>query len=117
MADDHTPLPENKFTFRRLFSYVIATWLMILLSVLTNRIDDPVGQKAIAFYVMILLWWVITYYMVAPSAEQIARIIQAARIFQSSSGPLANSVGAARAAMKNRRPDKPRTPEETETME
>lgn len=73
-------LPESNFKFRRIFSYVAATALTALIAIIIYRIDSGEYLKDIAFWLIVLLWWVNTYYMVAPSAEQVTRIIQAARL-------------------------------------
>lgn len=75
-----TPLPESAFKWRRIFSYVAASILLALVWYIIARIESPKELADIAFWCLVLLWWVITYYMVAPSAEQIARIIQSARV-------------------------------------
>ena len=74
-------LPESNFIWRRLFSYALAVGLLLLLSVVVYQISESKDLADTAFWLMVLLWWVITFYMVAPSAEQIARIIQSARLF------------------------------------
>lgn len=76
-----TNLPESNFKFRRIFSYSLATALLALIALAVWRIDDQSVLKDVVFWLVIALWWVITFYMVAPSAEQIARIIQSARLF------------------------------------
>lgn len=76
------PLPESKFFYRRVFSYVLTVALLGLLGYIIYQLADPGALKSIAFWLIILLWWVATYYMVAPSAEQIARIIQSARMWR-----------------------------------
>lgn len=73
-------LPESNFRWRRIFSYTIACVLMGFVGWIVYQIDTPKELADTAFWILILLWWVVTYYMVAPSAEQIARIIQAAKI-------------------------------------
>lgn len=77
-------LPESDFKWRRIFSYVLSVALLALVGVAVYQITDSENLRDTAFWLMVLLWWVITYYMVAPSAEQIARIIQSARLFGSS---------------------------------
>ena len=76
-----TNLPESNFKWRRIFSYATATSLLVLVGWIIWQIDDGSHLADIAFWLIIAHWWVVTYYMVAPSAEQIARIIQSARLF------------------------------------
>lgn len=73
-------LPESNFRFRRIFSYVLTTLVLAILAYVVYQLDDAKELGRVAFWLIILLWWVATYYMIAPSAEQIARIIQSARI-------------------------------------
>lgn len=73
-------LPESDFKFRRLFSWLLATLIIGMIAWIIYRVEDNATLGEIAIYLILLLWWVITYYMVAPSAEQIARIVGAARI-------------------------------------
>lgn len=73
-------LPESNFRYRRIFSYVLTVALLVMLGFIIWQLTDAKELGDIAFWLIILLWWVVTYYMIAPSAEQIARIIQSARV-------------------------------------
>lgn len=80
--DPQDPLPESTFTWRRTFSYTVTVALLGLLGWIIYRLGTASELADTAFWILVLLWWVVTYYMVAPSAEQIARIIQAARVMR-----------------------------------
>lgn len=82
-GDPQDPLPEGQFLYRRIFSYVMAVVLLGLLAWIVYRIDQSKDLADTAFWLIVLLWWVVTFYMIAPSAEQITKIIQAARIVRS----------------------------------
>lgn len=75
-----TPIPEGSFFYRRIFSYTLAVVLLFFTGWIVYQLTDQKKLADTAFWILVLLWWVITYYMVAPSAEQIARIIQSARV-------------------------------------
>lgn len=72
-------LPESNFVWRRLFSYAHSVILLGLIGYVVFKIGTDTDLKQIAFYLAMLLWWSITYYMIAPTAEQIVRIIQAGK--------------------------------------
>lgn len=74
------PLPESSFRWRRIFSYALSVTLLFFVGWIIYQLTDQRKLADTAFWVLMLLWWVITYYMIAPSAEQIARIIQSARV-------------------------------------
>ena len=75
------PLPESNFRFRRIFSYALALALLTLLTVIVLRIEDASALERIAIWLIGLLGLVITYYMVAPTAEHIVQAIKAAKPF------------------------------------
>lgn len=80
MIDPQDPLPEAKFTYRRIFSYSVSLALLAILAFIVWRMDDSDALRQLALYLCVLLFFVITYYMVAPSAEQIVKLIQSARV-------------------------------------
>lgn len=73
------PLPEGRFLYRRLFSYTICIVVLGLLVYIVNQLDGDATLAGIAKWLIGLLALVITYYMLAPSAEHMVRAIQAAR--------------------------------------
>lgn len=85
LADNESlqdPLPEGKFFYRRIFSYVLSGLFILLLAYVILRIDNNDDLRRVALYLCVLLFVVITYYMVAPSAEHVVKMVQAARIFR-----------------------------------
>lgn len=80
--DPQDPLPEIRFTYRRLFSFGACAAVFALLWRIVDQLqgDDALGE--IAKWLIGLNALVVTYYMIAPSAEQIAKIIQAARVLR-----------------------------------
>lgn len=83
LIDVQDPLPESDFKFRRIYSYTATTALIVLLAFIIHKMTEPESLRIAALYLSLLLWFTITYYMIAPSAEQITRIIQAARTLRS----------------------------------
>lgn len=107
LADPQDPLPEASWLWRRVFTFVVlgvAFLILIGLATATNRIvGNVVGRIAsmdahnvaqitivalntmldmfkMMFYIALVA---ITYYMVAPSAEQIVKVIQTAGLLKS----------------------------------
>lgn len=80
-ADIQDPLPESTFFYRRVFSYVLSVAFVALLAFVIWRMDTASELRQVALYLSLLLWFTITYYMVAPSAEQIVKMLQTAKMF------------------------------------
>ena len=83
VIDVQDPLPESNFFYRRVFAYVSSTILVGLLAYVTFKMQTPESLRTMALYLSLLLWFSITYYMLAPSGEQVVRIIQAGRVLRS----------------------------------
>lgn len=80
-ADPQDPLPESAFLYRRIFSYGISICLIGLLALTVWRIDGADELRRVALYLCVLLFVVVTYYMLAPSAEQVVKMMQTAKLF------------------------------------
>ena len=76
------PLPEVKFTYRRIFSYVIVAICLFLIYKIVGELQGSDRLADVAKWLIYLCALVITYYMVAPSAEQIVKAIQAAKLYR-----------------------------------
>ena len=77
-----SPIPEPKFTFRRLFAFGSALIAFALVALIVWRLDDPAYLTAIALVLIAANLWTGTLYMQAPTKEfvaQIAAIVDAAR--------------------------------------
>lgn len=83
-TDPQDPLPEQSFLYRRIFSYGTAVSLIGLIAFVVWRIDGDEQLREIALYLCVLLFMVVTYYMVAPSAEHIVKMIQLGKLWRSS---------------------------------
>lgn len=80
-ADIQDPLPEGSFFWRRLFSYAVSTAIIALLAIVVWRLDGDDELRQVALYLCLLLFMVVTYYMIAPSAEQVVKMLQTAKLF------------------------------------
>lgn len=80
-ADPQDPLPEGSFFYRRVFSYVLSICIIALLALVIWRIDGADELRRVALYLCLLLFMIVTYYMIAPSAEQVVKMLQTAKLF------------------------------------
>lgn len=89
IVDPQDPLPEPTWGWRRFYVYVVTVVILVLVWLGVTRLaeaammDPSLGIAALLDAVKWLiasLICVITYYLIAPSAEQIVKMIQAARI-------------------------------------
>lgn len=83
-ADPQDPLPEPSFLYRRVFSYGTAISLIGLIAFVVWRIEGDEQLREIALYLCLLLFMVVTYYMVAPSAEHVVKMVQLGKLWRSS---------------------------------
>lgn len=107
LPDPQDPLPEANWLWRRVFVFLalgLAFGILIGLGLATNRIVgnivgriDAMDAKSVAQITVValhviqamfkMMFWtvviVVTYYMVAPSAEQITKMLQTARLLKS----------------------------------
>lgn len=72
-------LPESNFIWRRIYSFISSSVLLGLIGYVVFKMDTDTDLKAVAFWLCFLLWWAMLFYMIAPTAEQITRIIQAGK--------------------------------------
>lgn len=80
-VDIQDPVPESNFFYRRIFSYFLSVVLLALLLLAVWRIEESAELRRVASYLCMLLFTVITYYMIAPSAEQVVKMLQTAKLF------------------------------------
>lgn len=95
-ADVQDPLPEGNWIWRRAYTYAltIATLALIWFGVdALWKLREGASLHDITQRLIWLLAAVLTYYMVAPSAEQITRMIQSARIIRGG-GTITRSAAA-----------------------
>ena len=80
MTDLQDPLPEGSFFYRRWYSYVLTASLIGLLAFTIWQISDSNELRRIALYECVLLFCISTYYMIAPSAEQVVKMLQTVKL-------------------------------------
>ena len=78
-VDVQDPLPEASWFWRRTFAFLLTSVICVQLYLLSRNIGN---HDDAYWWTLLLLWFVILFYLVAPSAEQIIRIIQSARIIR-----------------------------------
>jgi hypothetical protein len=79
------PLPETSWFWRRVFSYgfAVASLALVGWAMITLRdLNQPDLLYSLARYLLGVHVLVVTYYMVAPSAEQVVRTIKTASILK-----------------------------------
>lgn len=91
MTPDQDPLPESDFTWRRLYTWAVTiaafanvAFGVYLVGQAAQAAPEPglAALQDIMYWTIILAGIVVTYYMIAPSAEQIVRIIETARLLR-----------------------------------
>lgn len=92
LSDPQDPLPESNWLWRRVFIFGISMVLVYLLYGTVDRlgkiavVQPEVGIPAFVAVVKLLILTlnaVILYYMVAPSAEQITKLVKTASLLKS----------------------------------
>ena len=85
-VDVQDPLPETDWFWRRTYTFVFTlistAFIWYGLEALWN-LKQPESIYFVTRYMIFVHVMLITYYMVAPSAEQIIKIVQAAKIIRS----------------------------------
>lgn len=86
-TDPQDPLPEASWTWRRAFTYVLTAAILWMIWGAITRLgvaaaaDPSLGIPALLSlcrYLLLVLVLVTTYYMLAPSAEQMVKLMQTA---------------------------------------
>lgn len=91
-VETHDPIPEGNWFWRRVFIFALCTvvcigvWVMVI-----TMVNLASGQPALivgAFvkiigWLLLLVWFAMTYYIVGTSGEQVVKIVQTAGMFKS----------------------------------
>jgi hypothetical protein len=83
------PLPEGNWFYRRIFVGVLTAVLCIGVYFFAVKLagsesaDQTQAFLSLAKWTLLLLWFISTYYLVAPSAEQVTRMWQTANVLKS----------------------------------
>ena len=90
-VDVQDPLPESKWFWRRLFVFSVTLVLLALLWDKVDAVSDVAragsetaidGLVAILKSCIVLIGMLILFYLLAPSAEQLTKLIQTARVLK-----------------------------------
>lgn len=78
MTDAQDPLPESKWTWRRLLVFGVTVACLLLIAACVDRVlakDLP----GVIYALLGMIGLLATYYLIAPSAEHIVSTVQAWR--------------------------------------
>lgn len=91
-VDMQDPLPEASWLWRRVFVFVVTTVLLVFVWFVVEHLAVtallwPRGGiealKDVARYLLLFAWMLATYYLLAPSAEQLTKLVQSANLLRS----------------------------------
>lgn len=91
-VDVQDPLPEATWFWRRIYVFTVTTSLIVGVALFANNIASSATATQIqaflslARWTLLVLWLVITYYLIAPSAEHVTRMWQTAAVLKSGVG-------------------------------
>lgn len=72
--DPQNPLPEGQWLFRRIYTWTLTAVLLVFMGWVIWRVPPHLLQL-IALWLIGLIALVVTYYLLAPSAPELARIV------------------------------------------
>jgi hypothetical protein len=90
-VESHAPIPESNWLWRRVFVFALCTmvcigvWVMVItmVNLAGNNPNLIVGAFVkIIGWLLLLVWFAMTYYIVGTSGEQVVKIIQTAGLFK-----------------------------------
>jgi hypothetical protein len=90
-VETHDPIPEANWFWRRLFTFIFVTIMIAGLWAIGWQMHELAAANAQTVvdklygmfrYLVLLTFVSVTYYMVAPSAEQVTRMWQTAGLFK-----------------------------------
>ena len=82
MTMDQDPLPEAHWTFRRIFTYVVTLLSLAGVAWIIHKLSDGGHLVGIGYALVGLCALMATYYLIAPAAEHIVRIIRLATLLK-----------------------------------
>lgn len=95
---------EPKFTFRRIFSYVVGSVILTLLTILVFRVETDAAKETIVICLSINLWWLNTLYIVGPSGEQVFRMLSTVKLAGLPGGGIGRITDAVGGILPSRQP-------------
>lgn len=82
MTDPQDPLPESHWTFRRWFTYIVSLVCLAGVGWIIHKISEGQHLAGVAYALVGLCALLATYYLIAPSAEHIIKVVKAASLFK-----------------------------------
>lgn len=90
--DIQDPLPEANWLWRRVFVFVVSSVLLAFVWFAVGYLADTANAapragiealKDVIRYLLLFAWMLSTYYLLAPSAEQLTKLVQSANLLRS----------------------------------
>lgn len=82
MTDPQDPLPEASWTFRRWFTYAVTLIALILIGWIVAKLTEGVHLAGVAYGLIGLVALFATYYLIAPSAEHVVKLLRLASLLK-----------------------------------
>lgn len=82
MSDQQDPLPESSWKHRRWFSFGVTIACLVGVGWIIHKLVEAAHLAGVAYGLIALAALLATYYLIAPSAEHVVKLIQTARIFK-----------------------------------
>jgi inner membrane protein involved in colicin E2 resistance len=80
--DPQDPLPESTWTFRRWFTYGVTVASLAGVGWIIHKLADGQHLAGVAYGLIGLSALLATYYLIAPSAEHVVKIIRLASLIK-----------------------------------
>jgi hypothetical protein len=100
-VETHDPLPESNWLWRRVFIFAVTTvtvigiWMMVQAMINQAGVQPPLIVGAfvkIIGWLLLLVWFLATYYMIAPTGEQIVKMWQSVTAWKSGIGTTVSQI-------------------------
>lgn len=80
--DPQDPLPEPSWTFRRWFTWLVMAVCLGLVAWIVWKLTESSHLAGVAYALVGLCALLATYYLIAPSAEHLAKLARLADLFK-----------------------------------
>jgi hypothetical protein len=103
VVKNHDPLPESSWFWRRVLVFglctigVIGIWIMVqtMVNLASNQPTLIVGAFVkIIGWLLVLVWFAMTYYLIAPSAEQVVKMVNLAGMLKGGASWITTATAA-----------------------
>lgn len=82
MTDTQDPLPEGSWTFRRWFTYIVTLFSLGGVGWVIHKVSEGQHLAGIAYGLLGLCGLLATYYLIAPSAEHVVKVMRLAGLLK-----------------------------------